>query len=143
LPVSSANLSLARRRQPLPKSSGRRRAANLGIIVHVAGVFAAATRVAAYATSEAWLLNRIRVMAVHHAADSMRCNVVGPGLLDTPMLRYASRNNNGLGRDDDVVASRGAVHQVGPRSLLVPGASFIVNGDAMVKLGTALLERAQ
>ena len=43
----------------------------------------------AYATSKAALIGLTRAMAVTYAKDSIRCNVICPGLIATPMSRRA------------------------------------------------------
>lgn len=43
----------------------------------------------AYAASKAGLVGLTRAMAVHYAKDGIRCNVVAPGLIATPMSARA------------------------------------------------------
>lgn len=43
----------------------------------------------AYAASKAGLVGLTRAMAVHYAKDAIRCNVVAPGLIATPMSERA------------------------------------------------------
>jgi NAD(P)-dependent dehydrogenase (short-subunit alcohol dehydrogenase family) len=43
----------------------------------------------AYAASKAGLIGLTRAMAVHYARDGIRCNVVAPGLIATPMSERA------------------------------------------------------
>jgi NAD(P)-dependent dehydrogenase (short-subunit alcohol dehydrogenase family) len=43
----------------------------------------------AYAASKAGLVGLTRAMAVHYAKDGIRCNVVAPGLIATPMSERA------------------------------------------------------
>lgn len=43
----------------------------------------------AYAASKAGLIGLTRAMAVHYARDRIRCNVVAPGLIATPMSARA------------------------------------------------------
>jgi meso-butanediol dehydrogenase / (S,S)-butanediol dehydrogenase / diacetyl reductase len=43
----------------------------------------------AYAASKAGLIGLTRAMAVHYAPDGIRCNVVAPGLIATPMSARA------------------------------------------------------
>ena len=52
----------------------------------------------AYAASKAGLIGLTRAMAVTYAGDGIRCNVVCPGLLATPMSRRV--------QDDDRIRSR-------------------------------------
>jgi NAD(P)-dependent dehydrogenase (short-subunit alcohol dehydrogenase family) len=52
----------------------------------------------AYATSKAALIGLTRAMAVTYAKDGIRCNVVCPGLIATPMSRRA--------QDDERIRAR-------------------------------------
>jgi len=46
----------------------------------------------AYAASKAGVIGLTRAMAVTYASDSIRCNVVCPGLIETPMSRRAQED---------------------------------------------------
>ncbi len=46
----------------------------------------------AYAASKAGLIGLTRAMAVTYAEEGIRCNVVCPGLIETPMSRRAQEN---------------------------------------------------
>jgi meso-butanediol dehydrogenase / (S,S)-butanediol dehydrogenase / diacetyl reductase len=46
----------------------------------------------AYAASKAGLIGLTRAMAVTYAADGIRCNVICPGLIETPMSRRAQED---------------------------------------------------
>ena len=46
----------------------------------------------AYAASKAALVGLTRAMAVHYAPDRIRCNVVAPGLIATPMSERAQHD---------------------------------------------------
>lgn len=70
------------------------RAAGGGAIVNVSSVLGLvggdvdfATH--AYAASKAGIIGLSRAMAVHYAGDGIRCNVVAPGLIATPMSERA------------------------------------------------------
>ena len=47
----------------------------------------------AYAASKAGIVGLTRAMAVHYARDGIRCNVVAPGLIATPMSTRAQRDD--------------------------------------------------
>jgi meso-butanediol dehydrogenase / (S,S)-butanediol dehydrogenase / diacetyl reductase len=72
----------------------------------------------AYAASKAGLIGLTRAMAVTYAKDGIRCNVVCPGLIDTPMSRRVQDDprilarllelqplTGDLGRPEDVAAA--------------------------------------
>jgi meso-butanediol dehydrogenase/(S,S)-butanediol dehydrogenase/diacetyl reductase len=63
------------------------RAAGSGAIVNVASIsgLAADHGFAAYNAAKAGLINLSRTMAIDHAKDGIRVNVVCPGLVDTPL----------------------------------------------------------
>jgi meso-butanediol dehydrogenase/(S,S)-butanediol dehydrogenase/diacetyl reductase len=72
----------------------------------------------AYAASKAGVVGLTRAMAATYAKDGVRCNVVCPGLIETPMSRRAQDDprirarlpelqplTGTFGRPDDVAAS--------------------------------------
>ena len=72
----------------------------------------------AYAASKAGLIGLTRAMAIHYARDGIRCNVVAPGLIATPMSKRAQSDERivarladlqpltgGFGRPEDVAAA--------------------------------------
>ena len=80
-------------RQAIP----RLRAAGGGAIVNVSSVLGLvggdedfATH--AYAASKAGIVGLSRAIAVHYARERIRCNVVAPGLIATPMSQRAQRD---------------------------------------------------
>jgi meso-butanediol dehydrogenase / (S,S)-butanediol dehydrogenase / diacetyl reductase len=80
-------------RQAIP----RLRAAGGGAIVNVSSVLGLvggdedfATH--AYAASKAGIVGLSRAIAVHYARERIRCNVVAPGLIATPMSERAQRD---------------------------------------------------
>ncbi|MFT6879469.1 MAG: NAD(P)-dependent dehydrogenase (short-subunit alcohol dehydrogenase family) [Arcticibacterium sp.] len=48
----------------------------------------------AYATAKAGLIGMSKAAAAYYAADNIKINVLAPGLVDTPMSRRASDNEN-------------------------------------------------
>jgi meso-butanediol dehydrogenase/(S,S)-butanediol dehydrogenase/diacetyl reductase len=75
------------------------RAAGGGAIVNVSSVLGLvggdvdfATH--AYAASKAGIIGLSRAIAVHYARDGIRCNVVAPGLVATPMSERAQRDES-------------------------------------------------
>ena len=69
-----------------------------GSIVNVAGTFGmrAASGKAAYSTAKAGVVNLTRAIALDYARDGIRCNVVCPGFVDTPL----TEGFQGPGRDE-------------------------------------------
>lgn len=86
-----------------------------GTVVNVSSVqaFVAQDRVAAYCASKGGINALSRAMAVDHAHENVRVNVVCPGSVDTPMLRWAV-GLTAEGRPlDDIVADLGRTHPLG------------------------------
>jgi NAD(P)-dependent dehydrogenase (short-subunit alcohol dehydrogenase family) len=86
-----------------------------GAIVNVSSVqaFQSQKNVAAYTATKGAINALTRAMALDHAADGIRVNVVCPGSVDTPMLRYAADVWRGDVSSDDMIASWGKMHPIG------------------------------
>lgn len=130
-----------------------------GTIVTVSSVqaFVSQDRVAAYSASKAAINALTRAVALDHAADGIRANVVCPGSVDTPMLRWAADLFRGERGQDAQVAAWGRAHPLGrvaapaevaevvaflagPRSSFVTGAEHRVDGGLLARNPAALPE---
>jgi NAD(P)-dependent dehydrogenase (short-subunit alcohol dehydrogenase family) len=128
-----------------------------GAIVNIASVqsLASSARVAAYAASKAGVLGLTRSLAIDHAREGIRSNAICPGSIDTPLLRFAARENKGGRSEEDMFASWGAMHPVGrvgqaaeiaalvaflagPESAFINGTAITADGGVMAKLGIVL-----
>ena len=96
-------------RQAIP----RLRAAGGGAIVNVSSVLGLvggdedfATH--AYAASKAGVIGLSRAIAAHYAGESIRCNVIAPGLIATPMSERAQSDERILARLPELQPLSGA-----------------------------------
>ncbi|KAB8196581.1 SDR family oxidoreductase [Nonomuraea phyllanthi] len=135
----------------------RLRARGGGSIVLMSSVqaFASQAQVAAYTASKAAINGLTRAMALDHAADGIRVNVVCPGSVDTPMLRWAADLWRGEVSQEDQIRQWGRSHPLGrvarpeevaevvaflagPRSSFVTGAEHRVDGGLLAQNPAAL-----
>lgn len=137
------------------------RARGGGAIVNVASVqaYVAQQRVAAYAASKGGIVALTKAMAIDHAPDNIRVNVVCPGSVDTPMLRWAADLYKGDQQADDLVASWGSGHPLGrvgradevaemvaflagERSSFITGAEHRVDGGLLAAVPVVLPQQS-
>ena len=128
-----------------------------GAIVNVASVQAFATQasVVAYSASKAALVGLTRALAVDHARENIRVNVVCPGSVRTPMLESAAALFAPTGEADQLVAKWGAMHPMGrvadadevaeavwflasPQSSFITGSELMVDGGLLAAIGVPL-----
>jgi len=109
------------------------RAAGGGAIVNVSSVLGLvggdvdfATH--AYAASKAGIIGLSRAIAVHYARDGIRCNVVAPGLVATPMSERAQRDESirsRLAELQPLTADFGSPEDVASAVLYLATAGFV------------------
>lgn len=128
-----------------------------GSIVNVSSVQSHASQsgVAAYAASKGTLEALTRAMAIDHALDSIRVNVVLPGTVDTPMVRASAESMRGDETTDAIVSRWGAAHPLGrvaqpeevakviafllsDEASFVTGACYAVDGGLLSQLAVRL-----
>ena len=138
------------------------RAAGGGSIVNVSSVqaFVTQTDVVAYAASKGAINALTRAIAVDHAHEQIRCNVVCPGSVDTPMLRATAERFAGDRDVADLLADWGRSHPLGriaspeevaelcaflasPRSSFVTGSEMRVDGGLTAAAGVVLPEEGR
>jgi NAD(P)-dependent dehydrogenase (short-subunit alcohol dehydrogenase family) len=139
---------LARHAIPLLRERGG------GAIVNVASTqaFASQELVPAYAASKGAVVALTRTLALDHARDGIRVNAVGPGSVDTAMLRSAAGVFS-PGDPDAAIEQWGASHPIGrviepgevarviaflasDAASAVTGTTYMVDGGATAKLST-------
>lgn len=128
-----------------------------GSIVNIASVqaYASQTNVAAYTASKGAIVALTRAMALDHAGDKIRVNVICPAAVDTPMLRWAANLWKGGKSADETLAAWGGAHPcgrigtveeiaalaaflAGDECRFMTGADLKVDGGVLSKLGIIL-----
>jgi NAD(P)-dependent dehydrogenase (short-subunit alcohol dehydrogenase family) len=107
---------------------------NISSIASVVGIPA----LPAYAASKGAIDALTRAIAVDYAQDGIRCNVVNPGLIDTPMAAPLMANPEQLapilthyllkrpGKPDEVASM--VLHLLSDEAAWVTGATFMIDG---------------
>ncbi|OCT15413.1 short-chain dehydrogenase [Paenibacillus pectinilyticus] len=135
------------------------RKAGKGAIVNVSSVqaFASQKGVVAYTASKGGINAMTRAMALDHAHEQIRVNVVCPASVDTPMLRWAADQHKGEQTQEEVLASWGNMHPIGrvgtmeevgeliaflasDKAGFITGAEYKIDGGMLAALGVHLPE---
>lgn len=130
-----------------------------GSIVNVSSVqaFASQKGVAAYTASKGAINALTRAMALDHAAEGIRVNVVCPASVDTPMLRWAADLFKGSASQESILTSWGNMHPIGrvgkteelgeliaflasDRASFITGGEYKIDGGMLAALGVHLPE---
>lgn len=130
-----------------------------GSIVNVSSVqaFASQKGVAAYTASKGGINALTRAMAVDHADENIRVNVVCPASVDTPMLRWAADLFKGEKSAEETVEDFGKMHPLGrvakaeevaeviaflasDKASFVTGSEYKIDGGLLSALGVQLPE---
>lgn len=128
-----------------------------GAIVNVSSLqaFASQTDVVAYTASKGGINALTRAIALDHAAENIRVNVVCPASIDTPMLRWAADLFKGDNDQQQVIQSWGKMHPMGrvgkveevaeliyflvsDRASFITGTEVKIDGGTLAALGVKL-----
>lgn len=135
----------------------RRRGGGAIVAISSAQAYASQTAVAAYTASKGGVNALVRAMALDHAAENIRINVVCPASVDTPMLAVSADLFKGAGTRETTLEAWGRAHPIGrigqpheiaeavaflasDRASFITGADLKVDGGLMAKIGVVLPE---
>ena len=126
---------------PQMLKQGRGSIVNISSVASLVGIPA----LAAYAASKGGLDALTRALAVDYANDGIRCNVVNPGLIDTPMAASLMANPEMLGSILSQYAIRRAgspeevasmvLYLASDEAVWVTGGTFTIDGGMTVYKG--------
>lgn len=118
-----------------------------GIILNTAGTFGirASKGKAAYSAAKAGVINLTRAIALDYARDDIRCNVICPGFVDTPLTEgfdgpardaFLDRYQplSGMTTPEEVAAL--AVYLAGDSARMITGQSFVIDAGQQAGLFT-------
>ncbi len=116
-----------------------------GVILNVAGTFGlrAAANKAAYSTAKAGVINLTRAIALDYGPERIRCNVICPGYVDTPLTAgvapadrdaflAATQPLPGVIQAKDVAAL--AVYLASDAAAMITGQVFVIDGGQQAGL---------
>ncbi|MFN3981944.1 MAG: SDR family NAD(P)-dependent oxidoreductase, partial [Caldilinea sp.] len=116
-----------------------------GVILNVAGTFGlrAAANKAAYSTAKAGVINLTRAIALDYGSERIRCNVICPGYVDTPLTAdvapadrdaflAATQPLPGVIQAKDVAAL--AVYLASDAAAMITGQVFVIDGGQQAGL---------
>jgi NAD(P)-dependent dehydrogenase (short-subunit alcohol dehydrogenase family) len=109
-----------------------------GSIVHIASQFArvAVAGSAAYCAAKAGLVNLAQVMALDHAAQSIRVNTLSPGAIWTERLMA---RNASLEEANRKLAPKHPIGRIGQPEEIAAAAAFLMSDDSSFMTGSDML----
>jgi NAD(P)-dependent dehydrogenase (short-subunit alcohol dehydrogenase family) len=94
---------------------------------------------AAYTASKAGLIGLARSMALDHAAQSIRVNVLCPGPIDTPMLRRSIERHEDSRAYEQMIIDETPLHRVGNPEEIARVALFLFSDDSSYMTGSTVV----
>ena len=127
-----ATFCLCRAAIPVMKAQGG------GAIVNTASELGeiATTRSVAYCASKGGVVLLSRAMALDHARDSIRINVICPGPVDTALLVFPSDDPDA---ERELVAAETPMGRIGEPSEIAPAVLFLASDEAGFMTGATLI----
>jgi NAD(P)-dependent dehydrogenase (short-subunit alcohol dehydrogenase family) len=94
---------------------------------------------AAYTASKAGLIGLARSMALDHAPQSIRVNVLCPGPIDTPMLRRSIERHEDSRAYEQMIIDETPLHRVGNPEEIARVALFLFSDDSSYMTGSTVV----
>ena len=94
---------------------------------------------AAYLASKGALASLARTMAVDHAAENIRVNLLVPGAIDTPLLRRAFARRDDPAAAEAASVARHPLGRLGKPEELAQAALFLATDESSFTTGSELM----
>jgi NAD(P)-dependent dehydrogenase (short-subunit alcohol dehydrogenase family) len=94
---------------------------------------------AAYTASKAGLIGLARSMALDHAGQGIRVNVLCPGPIDTPMLRRSIDRHEDSHAYEQMIIDETPLHRVGHPDEIAKVALFLLSDDSTYMTGSTVV----
>ncbi len=94
---------------------------------------------AAYTASKAALIGLARSMALDHARQGIRVNVLCPGPIDTPMLRRSIERHEDSHAYEQMIIDETPLHRVGHPDEIAKVALFLLSDDSTYMTGSTVV----
>jgi len=96
-------------------------------------------RNAAYTASKAALIGMARSMALDHAPDGIRVNVLCPGPIETPMLRRSIDRHANSADYEQMILDETPLHRIGSAEEIARVALFLASDDSSYMTGSTVV----
>ena len=94
---------------------------------------------AAYTASKAALIGMARSMALDHARDGIRVNVLCPGPIETPMLRRSIERHADSAAYEQMILDETPLHRIGQPEEIARVALFLLSDDSSYMTGSTVV----
>lgn len=94
---------------------------------------------AAYTASKAGLIGMARSMALDHARERIRVNVLCPGPIDTPMLRRSIERHDDSHAYEQMILDETPLQRIGQPEEIARVALFLISDDSSYMTGSTVV----